>query len=70
MLQVLKDDSTKYVTVCFGTPVLPADLSALSPGYRVLPDLATMPTSLRMHGLRSHRPATLGQMFKMMLPAL
>ena len=41
------------VTVCFGTPVLPADLSTLSPGYRVLPDLATMPTSLRMRGLHS-----------------
>ena len=31
------------VTVCFGIPVLPADLIALSPGYRVPPDLATIP---------------------------
>ena len=31
------------VTVCFGSPVPPADLIALSPGYRVPPDLATVP---------------------------
>ena len=57
------------VTVCFGTPVLPADLSVLSPGCQVPPDLATMPTSLRTHGLRLRGPATPGRMFEMTLPA-
>ena len=31
------------VMVCFGIPIPPADLIALSPGYRVQPDLATVP---------------------------
>ena len=38
--------SVLYVTVCFGTPVLPADLFVPSPGYEVPPDLATVPRPL------------------------
>ena len=36
----------QFVTVCFGTPVLPADLFVLSPGYEVPLDLATIPRPL------------------------
>ena len=38
------------------TPVPPADLIALSPGYRVPPDLATVPTPLGIRGLRPWGP--------------
>ena len=41
-------ESHPCVTVCFGTPVLPADLFVLSPGYKVLPDLATVPQLFSM----------------------
>ena len=44
------------VTVCFGTPVLLADLFVLSPGYEVPPDLATVPPPFSMCGLRSQCP--------------
>ena len=37
-------------------PVLPADLFVLSPGYEVLPDLATVPPPSSMHGLHSRFP--------------
>ena len=37
-------------------PVPPADLIALSPGYRVPPDLATVPYVPRYSGLCSRRP--------------
>ena len=45
-----------YVTVCFGTPVLLADLFVLSPGYKVPPDLATVPPPFSMCGLRLRCP--------------
>ena len=41
------------VTVCFGTPVPPADLFVLSPGYGVPPDLVTMPPSPSIYVLRA-----------------
>ena len=37
-------------------PLLPADLFVLSPGYKVLPDLATVPPPFSMHSLRSWSP--------------
>ena len=46
--------------ICHGVflepPVLPADLFVLSPGYKVLPDLATMPLPSSMRGLHSQCP--------------
>ena len=53
LINLLHLDIITCVTVCFGTPVLPADLSTLSPGYWVPLDLATVPTSLRMRSLCS-----------------
>ena len=37
-------------------PVLPADLFVLSPGYKVLLDLATVPPPFSMRGLCSRCP--------------
>ena len=42
--------------VCFGTPVLLADLFVLSPGYQVPPDLATVPQPFSMRSLHSWCP--------------
>ena len=50
------ENSLTCVTVCFGTPVLPADLFVLSPGYEVPPDLATVPPPFSMRSLRLRCP--------------
>ena len=57
------------VTVCFGIPVPPADLIALSPGYRVLPDLATIPYAPWHTQFALLEAATSDRMFEMTLPA-
>ena len=51
------------------SPVPPADLIALSPGYRVPPDLATVPYIPRHTQFALTETATLFQMFEMTLPA-
>ena len=58
------------VTVCFGSPVPPADLSVLSLGYEVWPDLATVPPAPSDTWFALTRPATSVRMFVTMLPAL
>ena len=50
-------------------PVPPADLIALSPGYRVPPDLATVPYVPRYTRFALTEAATSDQMFEMTLPA-
>ena len=51
------------------TPIPPADLIALSPGYRVLPDLATIPYAPWHTRFALLEPATLDRMFKTTLSA-
>ena len=51
------------------SPVPPADLIALSPGYRVPPDLATVPYVPRHMWFALTEAATSDRMFKMTLPA-
>ena len=50
-------------------PVPPADLIALSPGYRVPPDLATIPYVPRHTRFALMEAAMSDQMFEMTLPA-
>ena len=50
-------------------PVPPADLIALSPGYRVPPDLATIPYVPRYTWFALTEAATSDRMFKTTLPA-
>ena len=51
------------------SPVPPADLIALSPGYRVPQDLATVPYIPRYTRFALTEAATSDRMFKMTLPA-
>ena len=51
------------------SPVPPADLIALSPGYRVLPDLATVPYIPRYTRFALTEAATSDRMFETTLPA-
>ena len=51
------------------TPVPPADLIALSTGYRVPLDLATIPYIPRHTWFALTEAATSDRMFEMMLPA-
>ena len=51
------------------SPVPPADLIALSPGYRVPPDLATVPYVPRYMRFALMEAPTLDWMFEMTLPA-
>ena len=51
------------------SPVPPADLIALRPGYRVLPDLATIPYVPRHTRFALTEATTSDQMFETMLPA-
>ena len=51
------------------SPVPPADLIALSPGYRVPPDLATVPYVPRYTRFALMEAATSDQMFGTTLPA-
>ena len=51
------------------TPVPPADLIALSPGYRVPPDLATIPYAPWHTRFALLEPATSDRMFETMLSA-
>ena len=51
-------------------PVPPADLIALSPGYRVPPDLATVPYAPRHTRFVLMEAATSDRMFETPLPAL
>ena len=57
------------VTVCFGIPVPPADLIALSPGYRVPPDLATVPYVPWHMRFALTEATTSDRMFETTLPA-
>ena len=50
-------------------PVPPADLIALSPGYLVPPDLATVPYVPQHTRFVLTEAATSDRMFEMMLPA-
>ena len=52
------------------SPVPPADLIALSPGYRVPSDLATVPYVPRYMQFALTEAATSDRMFETMLPAL
>ena len=58
------------VTVCFGSPVPPADLSVLSLGYEVWPDLATVPPAPSDARFAFKRPAMSVRMFLTTLQAL
>ena len=51
------------------SPVPPADLNALSPGYRVLPDLATVPYAPWHTRFALLEAATSDRMFETMLSA-
>ena len=51
------------------SPVPPADLIALSPGYRVPPDLATVPYAPRHTRFALLEAAMSDRMFEMTLPA-
>ena len=51
------------------SPVPPADIIALSPGYRVLPDLATVPYIPRYTRFALTEAATSDRMFETTLPA-
>ena len=51
------------------SPVPPADLIALSPGYRVPPDLATVPYIPRYTRFALTEAAMSDRMFETMLPA-
>ena len=51
------------------SPVPPADLIALSPGYRVPPDLVTVPYVPRHTRFALTEAATSYRMFETMLPA-
>ena len=51
------------------TPVPLADLTALSPGYRVLPDLVTIPYALQHTQFALPESATSDRMFKTTLSA-
>ena len=51
------------------SPVPPADLIALSPGYRVPPDFATVPYVPRYTRFAPTEAATSDRMFETTLPA-
>ena len=51
------------------SPVPPADFIALSPGYQVLPDLATFPYVPRYTRFALTEAATSDRMFETTLPA-
>ena len=51
------------------SPIPPADLIALSPGYQVPPDLATVPYVPRYTRFVLTEAATSDRMFETMLPA-
>ena len=57
------------VTVCFGSPVPPADLSTPSLSYEVRPDLATVPPAPSDMWFALMRPAMSVRMFVTTLPA-
>ena len=63
---------TYYFLVCvtLESPVPPADLIALSPGYRVPPDLATIPYAPWHTWFALLEAATLDRMFETTLLAL
>ena len=57
------------VTVCFGIPRTSADLIALRPGYRVPPDLATVPYVPQHTRFALTEATTSDRMFETTLPA-
>ena len=70
-LEISSTEIMKYMSrYALESPVPPADLVALSPGYRVLPDLATVPYAPWHTRFALLEAATSDQMFEMTLPAL
>ena len=66
----LEESPTSYMSrYALESPVPPADLIALSPGYRVPPDLATVPYAPWHMRFALLEAATSDRMFETMLPA-